>query len=307
MKPKIIIIQGPTGVGKSDIAVDVALEIGAEIINADSQQVYRYMDIGSGKPLPEQRRRVPHHLIDIVDPDEDFDAAMFRERALESAREIRSRERKVLVCGGTGLYIKALLYGLFTGPAKDPEIRKSLEQEAAEKGLPALYGKLREIDPDASAWIHPNDRQRIIRALEVFSLTGKRMSEWQRDHGFRGSEFEALKIGLNRERGELYDRINRRCHEMVAQGLVEEVKGLRERGYDLNLKALQSVGYRHVGLYLKGLLSLEEALSLMKRDTRRLAKRQLTWFRHEHRLQWLDVDNEDRAPDIAEKILKNLK
>ena len=292
MKPKLVIILGPTGVGKSDVAIEVASAVGGEIINADSQQVYRYMDIGTGRPALERRQRVAHHLMDIVNPDEEFNAAIFRERALKSTEEIRSRGKRVILCGGTGLYIKALTHGLFVGPAKDHEIRKRLEREAREKGLGALYERLKQVDPDGLSSIHPNDRHRITRALEVFELTGRKMSQWQREHGFKETSFETLKIGLDRERGELYDLINHRCEEMIAQGLIDEVKSLVERGYGLELKPMQSVGYRHAGLYLEGEMSLEDAVSLMKRDTRHLAKRQLTWFRADKEIQWFHPDKE---------------
>lgn len=292
MKPKVVIILGPTGVGKSEVAIEAAAEIGCEIINADSQQVYRCMNIGTAKPAPEERQRVPYHLIDVVDPDEEFNAALFRQTALASAQQAWLRGKRVLLCGGTGLYIKAFTHGLFVGPPRDPEIRKRLEKEAQGKGLGALYERLKEVDPDALFWIHPNDRQRIIRALEVFEVSGKVMSQWQREHGFKESLFETLKIGLNREREGLYTLINRRCDEMIANGLVEEVKGLVKRGYGLQLKPLQSVGYRHVGLYLSGLMSLEDAVSLMKRDTRRLAKRQLTWFHADPEIRWFHPEKD---------------
>ncbi|MBI2357762.1 MAG: tRNA (adenosine(37)-N6)-dimethylallyltransferase MiaA [Deltaproteobacteria bacterium] len=294
MKPKLVIILGPTGVGKSEVALDVAEEVDGEIINADSQQIYRSMDIGTAKPPAAIRRRVTHHLIDIVDPDEDFNAARFREMALKSAEEIRARRKRVVLCGGTGLYIRAFTHGLFIGPASDPAIRKRLEAEIEAHSLNALYERLRDVDPEAIAWIHPHDRQRIIRALEVFELTGKRMSDWQREHGFRESLFATLKIGLDRERTELYDLINRRCDEMMAKGLVDEVKALVGKGYSLDLRPFQSVGYRHIGLYLKRELSLEDAVSLMKRDSRRLAKRQLTWFRADKETLWFHPEKDRR-------------
>ena len=305
MKPKLVIILGPTGVGKSEVAVEVALEIGGEIINADSQQVYRHMDVGTGKPGPEQRQKVRHHLIDIVDPDKEFNAALFRQKALESAEEIWSRRKKVVLCGGTGLYIRALTHGLFVGPSKDLEIRKRLEQETRENGLESLYLRLRQVDPEAVFSIHPNDRHRIIRALEVFELTGKRISEWQKEHGFKESQFELLKIGLNREREELYTIINRRCEGMVAKGLVEEVRRLMEKGYSPDLHPMQSVGYRHMGLYLSGAMSLENALSLMQRDTRHLAKRQLTWFRSDNEILWFHPEREkDKIPATVKQFLQ---
>ena len=301
MKPKLVIIVGPTGAGKSEVALDVALEVNGEILNADSQQVYRYMNAGTGKPTAEQRQKVPHHLIDIVDPDEEFNAALFRERALHCAQEIWSKKKKGILCGGAGLYIRALTHGLFLGPGRNPEIRKGLEREAEGKGPDFLYERLKQADPAVTSWIHPNDRQRIIRALEVFEATGKKMSQWQQEHGFKESPFETLKIGLNRDRAELYDLIDRRCDKMIADGLVNEVKGLLDKGYSLDLKALQSVGYRHVGLYLSGSKSLEEAVQLMKRDTRHLAKRQLTWFRSDKEIRWFHPEKE------RERILSAVK
>jgi tRNA dimethylallyltransferase len=292
VKPKLLIILGPTGAGKSEVAVDVALRINGEIVNADSQLVYRYMDVGTAKPSAAAREKVRHHLIDVVDPDGEFNAALYRELALKAIQDVTARGKKPLVCGGTGLYMRALTQGIFVGPGKNPEIRKRLEQEADKNGSPALYERLGEIDPEATHWIHPNDQYRIIRALEVFETTGKRMSQWQKEHGFPESTFEILKVGLNRERQELYDLINRRCDEMIAHGLVEEVKGLAAKGYGLDLPALQSVGYKQIGLYLRGELSLEDAVTLVKRDTRHLAKRQLTWFRADKAIKWFHPERD---------------
>ncbi|MBI4527194.1 MAG: tRNA (adenosine(37)-N6)-dimethylallyltransferase MiaA [Deltaproteobacteria bacterium] len=294
MKPKLVVILGPTAVGKSDVAIELALKVDAEIINADSQQVYRFMNVGTGKPDPKQRRQVPHHLIDIINPDQEFNAALFREKSLECVQEIRSRGKNVVVCGGTGLYIRALTHGLFVGPGRKIEVRERLEQELERRGLSALFTRLKNIDPEAARRIHPNDRQRIIRSLEVFETTGKRMSEWQAEHGFRENAFRVLKIGLNRDRADLYTRINERCEQMVDRGLLQEVKSLLERGYGPDLNSLRSVGYRHMVLYLTGEKSWDEALPLMKRDTRRLAKRQLTWFRADRDILWFHPD-ENRA------------
>jgi tRNA dimethylallyltransferase len=212
--------------------------------------------------------------------------------ATQSAHDIWARGKAPIVCGGTGLYIKALTRGLFVGPGQNATIREKLGAEIEREGLGALYSRLERIDPVAASWIHPNDRQRIIRALEVYELTGKPISAWQRQHAFSESPFELLEVGLARERGELYDRINQRCDSMIAEGLVDEVKGLVAKGYGLHLKPLQSVGYRHVGLFLNDALSLEEAVSLMMRDTRRLAKRQLTWFRKNEDIIWLHPERE---------------
>jgi tRNA dimethylallyltransferase len=294
-KPKLAIILGPTGVGKSEVAVDAAFELNGEVINADSQLVYRHMDIGTAKPPASARAQVPHHLIDVIDPDGEFNAALYRALALKAIQNVKERGKKPIVCGGTGLYLRALIQGLFVGPAKNAALRQRLENEAQERGLNVLYERLRQVDPDATHWIHPNDRYRITRALEVFELTGKGISRWQKEHGFAESAFQVLKIGLNRERQELYDQINRRCEEMIARGLVEEVKGLVEKGYGLDLPALQSVGYRQIGLHLRGQLGLEEAVTLIKRDTRHLAKRQLTWFRADKEIHWFHPETGRKA------------
>jgi tRNA dimethylallyltransferase len=294
-KPKLAIILGPTGVGKSEVAVDAAFELNGEVINADSQLVYRHMDIGTAKPPASARAQVPHHLIDVIDPDGEFNAALYRALALKAIQNVKERGKKPIVCGGTGLYLRALIQGLFVGPAKNAALRQRLENEAQKRGLNVLYERLRQVDPDATHWIHPNDRYRITRALEVFELTGKGISRWQKEHGFAESAFQVLKIGLNRERQELYDQINRRCEEMIARGLVEEVKGLVEKGYGLDLPALQSVGYRQIGLHLRGQLGLEEAVTLIKRDTRHLAKRQLTWFRADKEIHWFHPETGRKA------------
>ena len=292
MKPKLVVILGPTGVGKSDVAVEVALRIDGEVVNADSQLVYRHLDIGTAKPTAEIRSTIPHHLIDVVDPDGEFHAARYRDLALQAIEAISLRGKRAIVCGGTGLYLRALVQGLFAGPGKNADIRKRLEEEAEKKGSNILYERLREVDPEATQWIHPNDLYRIVRALEVFELTGKGISFWHKAHGFVESAFDVLKIGLNRERQELYDLINRRCDEMIARGFVEEVKLLEERGYSLDLPALQSVGYRQIGMYLRGQLSLDEGVTFIKRDTRHLAKRQLTWFRADKEIKWFHPERE---------------
>ena len=290
MKPKFVIVLGPTAVGKSETVLDLALQFGAEIISADSQQVYRYMDIGTAKPSGEQREKLPHHLIDIVDPDEEFNAAIFRDLAIDVAYRLADRDKRIIVSGGTGLYIKALTKGLFAGPGRDPQIREALEWETEEHGIGSLYHRLEQVDPQSAARIHPHDRQRISRALEVYHATGRQISEWHSEHGFNDSLFDVLKIGLDRPRSLLYDRIDRRCDFMIASGLLDEVKKLVEMGYGLDLKPMQSIGYRHLGLFLRGRMSLDKAVHLMKRDTRRFAKRQLTWFRHDREIHWFDPE-----------------
>lgn len=300
MKPKLLIILGPTAAGKSEMAVALAAKIGAEIINADSQQVYRYMNLGTGKPSRADREQVTHHLIDVVDPEEEFNVAIFRRMALETIDNIHARGKKVVVCGGTGLYLKALTRGLFVGPEQDPEVRSELACEIQEKGLGALYQRLIEIDPAAHSRIHPNDRQRIVRALEVHQLTGKPMSQWQKEHNFGDESFDTLKIGLQRERAELYELINRRCERMIGDGLLDEVRDLAAKGYSLDLKPLQSLGYRQMGLVLEGRSKIEQAVKEMKQETRHLAKRQLTWFRQDHEIRWLHP--EKQRQEIIESV-----
>src|SRR5262245_61296237 len=277
MKNKLVIILGPTAVGKSEVALELATAIDAEIVNADSQQVYRHLDIGTDKPSRAERERVAHHLIDIVEPDEEFNAALFRRLAAESIEQIFARKKNAIVCGGTGLYLKALTHGLFEGPGQDFQIRQALERQIEQEGIAPLYQRLTEIDPTVTSTIHPNDRQRTIRALEVYRLTGKPLSAWQSEHAFQEHPFDALKIGLNRQRSELYDLINRRSERMVEDGLLEEVRRLVARGYSLDLKPLRSVGYRQMGQVLLGQQELLKAIEEMKQETCHLAKRQLTW------------------------------
>jgi tRNA dimethylallyltransferase len=292
MKPKLVVVLGPTAVGKSDVALELAMHLDGEIVNADSQQVYRGMNIGTAKPSIELREKVPHHVIDVADPDEEFNVARYRELASSSIHDIRQRGKHAIVCGGTGLYIKALTRGLFSGPAQDPSVRAALSREVEGHGLRSLYERLEQIDPAAMSWIHPNDRQRIIRALEVYELTGKPMSEWQRGHAFGEVPFITLKVGLDRHRAELYDLINQRCDQMIEAGFVDEVRSLLQQGYSLDLKPLRSVGYKQLASFLMGRLSLEEAVFMMKRDTRRLAKRQLTWFRSGGEIYWFHPDGD---------------
>jgi tRNA dimethylallyltransferase len=258
------------------------------------------MNVGTGKPADADRARVPHHLIDVVDPDEEFNVAVYCRLALDAIEQIQVREKNIIVCGGTGLYLKALTHGLFVGPEQNPEVRGELAREIQEKGLGALYHRLTEVDPAARSRIHPNDRQRIIRALEVYQLTGKPMSQWQQEHGFGDEPFDTLKIGLQRERVELYELINLRCDRMIAEGLLDEVRELAAKGYSLDLKPLQSVGYRQMGLVLQGMSKIEQAVEEMKQETRHLAKRQMTWFRGDHEIRWLHPENQRQ--EIIESV-----
>jgi tRNA dimethylallyltransferase len=238
-------------------------------------------------------------MIDVVDPDEEFNAALYRRRATECILQIHQGKQNVIVCGGTGLYLKALTQGLFEGPGQDLEIRRGLERQIDREGLAPLHRRLTEIDPSIVATIHPNDRQRTIRAMEVYQLTGKRMSEWQLEHAFHEQPFDTLKIGLNRERGELYDLIDRRSEQMIEAGFLDEVRGLVTKGYGLSLRPLLSVGYRQMGQVLQGQQELADALAEMKQETRHLAKRQLTWFRGDREIFWF---HPKRKLEIIESV-----
>jgi tRNA dimethylallyltransferase len=285
-KPRIVVIVGPTASGKSARALELAGHFGAEIINADSMQVYRYMDIGTAKPSVEERRVVRHHLIDILYPDEEFSAALFREEAQRTIADVEARGKKVMVVGGTGLYIKALTSGLIKGGEVDPVIRSRLQSEAQSGGRERLYERLQEVDPPTAAHLHPHDTYRIIRALEVYEHTGRPISTLRGRHRFKEGPYHVFKIGLQIERDELYRRIDARVDDMIKQGLKEEVERILEMGYTPSLRAMQSLGYKQMAAHLGGEYNLAEAVRLIKRDTKRYAKRQITWFKADQEIHW---------------------
>jgi len=304
-RPKVVVITGPTASGKTELALGLAEYFDAEIVNADSMQVYRGMDIGTAKPTLEQRRKIPHHVIDVVNPDEEFNAAIYRRLALSAIQDIWSRGKISFVVGGTGLYIRALLGGLFYVPPKDPELRNRLKEEAKEYGLAHLYKKLLKCDPEYAKLVHPNDRVRIIRALEIYLLTGKRVSELMKKHGFRDNSLSSLRIFLHVPRKELYERIDKRCIRMIESGLIEETRRLLMQGYSPDLKPMQSIGYRHMVKYIQGEWSLEEALKKMQRDTRRYAKRQITWFKKEPNMLWISPEDIERIKKEISRFLRS--
>ena len=304
-KPKLVAIVGPTASGKTSIALSLALKFQGEIISADSIQVYRGMNIGSAKPSVEERQLVPHHLIDILDPDQEYSAALFRKQADEIIHRLHLHNAPVFVVGGGGLYLKVLTRGLFRGPAGDSQLRAVLLRKAETEGGEVLHQELQELDPEAASRIHPHDTFRIIRALEVCALAGKPISLFQREHGFRESPYEILKIGLHREREELYRRIESRVEKMIKAGWVEEVQSLLNRGYSPELKSLQSVGYKHIVAYLSGGIDLVKATELVKRDTRRYAKRQITWFKGDPEIHWFPAAPRI-GPDLQRMVLEFL-
>ena len=295
VKPKIIIICGPTAVGKTTVAIELAQHFKGQIIGADSMQVYKYMDIGTAKPTAEEQARVIHHMIDIIGPEEPFDAARYAELAGTKILELDRQKITPFVVGGTGLYIKALLHGLFNAEVFSKEVRRKLKQEAAALGIEYLHERLQRLDPESAEHLHPNDRYRILRALEVVQTTGKPISGYHREHGFSEQPFEALKIALTMDRPLLYSRINQRVDAMITAGFLEEVRSLLARGYSADLKSMQSIGYRHMVDYINGRLSWEECIRTIKRDHRRYAKRQLTWFGADSQMTW-------KAPGKVEEI-----
>jgi len=287
-KPRLILILGPTGVGKTSLALELADRFGGRIVSADSMQVYRYMDIGTAKPTAGERQRIPHHLIDVVDPDEPFDVSRYIALAKGVIGRLHAEGKEVFVVGGTGLYIRALLGGLIDGPGADEELRRELKREMNQLGKSSLYDRLKARDPRAAERINPHDGIRIIRALEVLEKTGKSIVEHQEGHRFREAPYDVLKIGLRLDRQQLNDRIDRRTERMIEEGFADEVRRLLEMGYGETLKPMQSLGYRHLVSFLAGRQPLEQAVEKIKSDTRRYSKRQMTWFAADREIRWLD-------------------
>lgn len=302
-KPKIVIICGPTGVGKTSLAVELAQHFGSQIVGADSMQVYRYMDIGTAKPTAAEQARVAHHMIDIIAPDESFDAARYAECAGTKIFEMDRQKITPFVVGGTGLYIKALLHGLFDAEGFDADVRCKLKQEAEAHGVESLHERLGRLDPESAKRLHPNDRYRVLRALEVVETTGKPISRYHREHGFSEQPFDALQIALRMDRPLLYARINQRVEAMIASGFLEEVKSLLARGYLADLKSMQSIGYRHMVDFLAGRLTWQECLRTLKRDHRRYAKRQLTWFGADPQIIWKEAGQHEEIRLLVEEFL----
>jgi len=280
----IIVVAGPTCTGKSPLAVDLARTFRGEIVNADSVQVYRHFDIGTAKPDVDERRKVPHHLIDIVEPYEEFNKAMFKDVADQAIREIWSRDNVPVIVGGTGLYLRALIYDLFQVQT-EKALRESLTQRCAHNPL-QFHEELKKTDPDYALKISHKDQRRMVRATEVFQLTGFTMSQWGEKHGFRTPRYRALMIGLRRRRPELYSLINDRVDDMLRRGWVEEVQTLLEMGYEEHLKPFCSIGYREILLYLRGFIDYADMVDNIKKSTRNYAKRQFTWFAKEREIYW---------------------
>ncbi len=304
-RPLLVVITGPTAVGKTDVGIDVALAVGGEVVSADSMMVYRGMDIGTAKPTPAERRGVPHHLIDVAEPDEEFTVARYQELAEAAIADIHRRGRVPLLVGGTGLYIRAVVDQYrFPAPA-DPRLRRRLQEDARRFGSARLHRHLMAVDPDTAGRLHPNDARRIVRALEVYYQTGKPFS-WFRKQPRGGEKYRLVMFGLTLRREKLYRRIEERVDRLIAAGLVEEVRGLLERGYGPELVSMKGLGYKEIADYLLGQTTLEEAVNILKRNTRRFAKRQFTWFRADDQIRWLDTDECGGRRGVVREIVHNL-
>ncbi len=305
----LVIITGPTAVGKTALSVKLAKQLNGEIISADSMQVYRYMDIGSAKVTREEMDGVPHHLIDVLDPREEFNVVTFQRMAKEALEGIYARGHLPIIAGGTGFYIQALLYDIdFTETDEDTFFRNELENKAAKEGPEVLHRMLTEVDPESAAAIHANNVKRVIRALEFYQQTGTKISEHNEKERQKESPYQFFYYVLTTDRPVLYDRIDRRVDQMMEQGLVEEVCRLREMGCTRELTSMQGLGYKEILAYLDGELSLEEAVYILKRDTRHFAKRQLTWFKRERDVWWLNLpDFENDREKVLAHIINEIK
>ena len=304
MNKPLLLLVGPTSVGKTDVSIELAQRLDCEIISADSMMVYRYMNIGTAKPSPDEMNGIAHHMIDEVYPDEDFSVAVFRERAGRYIDDILSRGKLPLVVGGTGLYINSLTHNLdFSDTVSDPEYRIELNGIASSRGNEYVHRMLKDIDPDSYRRLHPNDLKRIIRALEVYRHTGRTITEYQASSKIRPIEYDVCMIGLYMERSHLYQRINARVDSMIERGLVDEVKGLLDMGYGAGLVSMQGLGYKEIVPYISGECSISDAKDTLKKNTRHFAKRQMTWFRRESRIHWIDAESLASREALAENIV----
>ena len=311
-KKPLIVLVGPTAVGKSAVAIRLALKLRSEIISADSRMVYRGMDIGTakpaaaGKPGPPraeaERAEIVHHLIDVVEPDEPFSAGRFKTLAAAAINRLHCEGIVPIVVGGTGLYVKLLLHGLWEGPEADGPLRERLYEAERREGAGYLHQQLKGIDPDSARAIKPQDRSKLVRAIEVYEKTGRPISDHHREHRFSEKPYEAILIGLRRSRADLYRRIEARVDKMMADGLVEEVRGLIEKGYSDELPSMKGLGYRQIVGFIKGEYDRAEAVHRLKRDTKRYAKRQFTWFNRDPSIRWIDLSESNEVDEAYLKI-----
>jgi len=303
----VVAIVGPTAIGKTRIGIEVAKILETEILTADSRQVYREMNIGTDKPALVEQQGIPHRLIDLVDPDQSFNVGDFRHHASQEISRLHRQGLLPLVIGGTGLYIRALLRGLCPGPPADWGIRNELAQEAKTQGPELLYEQLQQVDPDLAQRLHPNDQPKIQRALEVYRIMGTPLSVVHQQHRFEDNPYPSLLIGLTMDRQALYRRIETRVEWEIHKGLVQETQSLMDRGYHRKLGSMKGLGYRQFSGYLAGEYSYEEAVRLLKRDTRHFAKRQMTWFQKEPGIHWITLEESDIPDRAATQIVDTIK
>ncbi|NMS89428.1 tRNA (adenosine(37)-N6)-dimethylallyltransferase MiaA [Clostridioides difficile] len=305
-KIPLIILTGPTAVGKTDLSIKLARDVNAEIISADSMQIYKYMDIGSAKVTEEEMQGIKHYLIDEVKPDYPFSVSEFQQRAKKYIYEITQKGKSVLVTGGTGLYLNSLIYNMdFAKSDANNELRDELQSQLAEKGIDYMHNRLKSLDEEAANRIHKNNTKRVIRALEV-CLSGKKMDDFSSDLKFN-EEYEPIIIVLNRNREHLYERINMRVDIMLKNGLVEEVKKLLSMGFKKDMISMQGIGYKEILKYLDGEYTYEEAIEIIKRDSRRYAKRQITWFKRYETAKWFDLDKYESIDTLKNEIILYIK
>lgn len=301
-KRKILVIVGPTGVGKTALSLSLAEKINAEIISADSRQIFRHMNICTAKPTPDELARVPHHFIDTIDPDKYYNAGQFGIDGRETIHRIWSRQKEVIVVGGSGMYIRALIDGFIAEGEKDESVRAGIRERIKRHGLESVYRELEQLDPAAAARIHPNDAKRIERAIEVYELTGRPISEKHSEQA-TNFDFTPLMIGLTCERAELYRRIELRADEMIRRGVIEETRRLLAMGYSPELTSMESLGYREIVAHLQGEISYDRMVELFKQGSRNYAKRQLTWFKRDERIRWFDI-MQSTIEEISNKVIE---
>lgn len=308
MKEKLIVLVGPTACGKTDMGIRLAKKINGEIISADSMQIYKYMNIGTAKPTVEEMDEIAHYMIDNIKPDEEFSVALFRELSQKYIEDILSKGKRPIVVGGTGLYVNSLTKPWnFSKTEPNEALRQELESLAKEKGAYYLHESLREVDPVSAKNIHPNNIKRVIRALEVYKTSGKAKSQLDQESMKNEVQYEPILLGLSMERSTLYTRIELRIDKMIEAGLVEEVRSLLDMGYREDLVSMQGLGYKEIIKYLKGQCTLEEAIEILKRDTRHFAKRQLTWFRRDERIKWFKIEDYPSLDELESDVLDYLE
>lgn len=307
-KIPLVVIVGPTAVGKTETTIIVAKNLNGEIVSADSMQIYKYMDIGTAKPTIDEMQGVPHHMVSIIEPSEKFSVAQYQKYAKECIGKIYNNGKLPILTGGTGLYINSIIYPMdFTQATYDSDFRNAMIELIEKKGKEFVYNKLVKLDPETASKLHPNDTKRVIRALEVIHLTGKPMSQYKQRFDSMETPYSPIIFGLTMERHKLYERINKRVDIMIERGLIQEVESLLERGYSKESQAMQGLGYKEFFGYLEGKDTLENAVEMLKRDTRRYAKRQLTWFRRYKDIKWVNVDDFNSRNELGKWITLHIK